>query len=94
MTTIHSDEVRIPRSAREAVARHEPVVVLNRDREAFVIVHPEVHARFEQRRRGRRAREVLELLAVLPSGDPRFVKDMELVRALSGPVPEDPWARS
>ena len=41
MTTIRAEDVRIPRHAREAVARHERVTVMNRERPAFVIVHPD-----------------------------------------------------
>ena len=41
MATLHAENVRIPRKAREAVARHEPVVVVNRERPAYVIVHPD-----------------------------------------------------
>jgi hypothetical protein len=37
MARIRAEEVRIPRSAREAVARHEAVVVLNRERPVYVI---------------------------------------------------------
>ncbi len=44
MTTIKAEEVRIPRRAREAVARHEQVVVVNRERPAYVIVHPDDRA--------------------------------------------------
>src|SRR5580692_7643257 len=36
MTTIRAEDVRIPRHAREAVARHELVVVANRERPVFV----------------------------------------------------------
>jgi hypothetical protein len=41
MITIRAEDVRIPRHAREAVARHGQVTVMNRERPAFVIVHPD-----------------------------------------------------
>lgn len=95
MTTIRAEEVRIPRLAREAVARHEHVLVISHDRPAFVIVHPDddpsgAHAA----PRGRPLREALALLAAGPNPDPNFAEDMEAVRADTGPAPEDPWARS
>jgi hypothetical protein len=95
MTTINAEEVRIPRRAREAVARHEHVLVVSHDRPAFVIVHPDddpagVHAV----PRGRPLHEALALLAAGPTPDPGFAEDMEAVLADVGSVPEDPWARS
>ena len=41
MPGISSDEVRIPRHVREAVARHETVVVFNRERAVLALVHPD-----------------------------------------------------
>jgi hypothetical protein len=93
--TIRADEVRIPRHAREAVARHEDVVVVNRERPAFVIVNPDDHrARSTPARRGRPLREALALLANAASPDPAFAADMEDVRGSVGTGPDDPWARS
>jgi hypothetical protein len=96
MTTIKAEEVRIPRHAREAVARHEPVVVENRERPVFVIVHPDdsPFATHALGRRGRTLGEALDLLAGAAMPDPGFAEDMEAVLAEVGPVPEDPWARS
>jgi hypothetical protein len=94
MATIQSENVRIPKSAREALARHETVVVLNRDRPAYVLLSPEHHRRSERHQLGRPAREVIELLSGLPQSDPEFVADMEAVLASVGPLPADPWERS
>lgn len=95
MTTIRAEEVRIPRYAREAVARHEQVVVVNHERPAFVIMHPDdTAAGSPPARRGRPLREALGLLAVAALPDPDFADDMETVLADIGPVPDDPWARS
>jgi hypothetical protein len=96
MTTIRAEDVRIPRHAREAVARHEPVFVENRERPVFVIVHPDDNpfATHPFGRRGRPLAEALDLLAGAALPDPGFAEDMEAVLAEVGPVPEDPWARS
>ena len=95
MTTIRAEEVRIPRHAREAVARHERVVVVNRERPAFVIMHPDdATADSPPARRGRPLREALRLLADAAPPDPGFADDMEAVLADVGPTPDDPWARS
>jgi hypothetical protein len=94
MTTVKADEVRIPRRAREAVAHHEEVVVLNRERPAFVIVHPDDHGRTASARRGRRLRDALVLLANAAAPDPGFAEDMEAVLGSVGAAPSDPWARS
>ena len=91
VTAIGAENVRIPRHAREAVARHEQVVVMNRERPAFVIVHPDDIA---APRRGRPLSEALGLLAGAPLPDARFAADMEAVLAEVGPMPDDPWARS
>jgi hypothetical protein len=95
MATIKAEEVRIPRRVREAVAHHEEVVVVNRERPAFVIVHPDDHGQMVgSRRRGRPLREALSLLAQAAPPDPAFAEDMEAVLDAVGPVPGDPWARS
>jgi hypothetical protein len=95
MTTIRAEEVRIPRHARDAVARHEQVVVVNHERPAFVIVHPDDAAAGPAAvRRGRPLREALVLLAATALPDPGFADDMEAVLADVGPSPDDPWARS
>lgn len=94
MTTLNADEVRIPRRARDAVAHHEEVVVLNRERPAFVIVHPDDHRRKAPARRGRPLRDALHALAQAAPPDPDFATDMEAVLGAVGPAPSDPWARS
>jgi hypothetical protein len=95
MATIKAEEVRIPRRVREAVAHHEEVVVVNRERPAFVIVHPDDHGPMAgSPRRGRPLREALSLLAQAAPPDPAFAEDTEAVLDAVGPVPGDPWARS
>jgi hypothetical protein len=95
VTTIRAEEVRIPRRAREALARHEEVVVLNHERPTYVIVNPEDHAPASGSvRRGRPLREALALLADAALPDPSFADDMEKVLDAVGPAPTDPWARS
>lgn len=95
MTTIRAEDVRIPRHAREAVARHEQVVVVNREQPAFVIVHPDdTAATAPPARRGRPLREALGLLANAALPDPAFAEDMEAVLGDVGPSPDDPWAPS
>ncbi len=95
MTTIRAEEVRIPRRAREAVARHEQVVVVNRERPAFVIVHPDDRAAISYpSHRGRPLREALGLLAGAARPDPEFAGDMEAVLGDIGPSPDNPWAPS
>jgi hypothetical protein len=95
VTTIRAEEVRIPRYAREAVARHERVVVVNHERPAFIISHPDdMAAGVVHPRRGRPLREALGLLARAAPPDPDFADDMEAVLAEVGPAPDDPWARS
>lgn len=80
MTTIRAEDVRIPRHAREAVARHEHVTVMNRERPAFVVVHPDdTTAGQPPTRRGRRLGEALGLLANAALPDPGFADDMEAV---------------
>jgi hypothetical protein len=95
MTTIRAEEVRIPRRAREAVARHEQVVVVNRERPAYVIVHPDDGAATARPAgRGRPLREALGLLANATPPDPGFAEDMEAILGEVGHTPEDPWAPS
>jgi hypothetical protein len=94
MATIKADEVRIPRRAREAIAEHEEVVVFNRERAAYVIVHPDDHGRTVASRRGRPLGEALALLAQAAPPDPAFAEDMEAVLDSVGPTPLDPWAQS
>ena len=77
------------------LARHEEVVVLNRERPVYVLVNPEDHARASgPARRGRPLREALVILAGAPLPDPDFGGDMRVVLDAIGPMPEDPWAPS
>lgn len=94
MATIKAEEVRIPRRARDAVAQHEEVVVLNRERPAFVIVHPDDRGHVVPARRGRPLRDALAALAQAAPPDADFAKDMEAVLDAVGTAPADPWARS
>jgi hypothetical protein len=94
MTTIKAEEVRIPRRAREAVAHHEEVVVFNRERPAYVIIHPDDRGQAAASRRGRSLREALALLTQAAPPDPAFAEDMEAVLDAVGPAPADPWAQS
>lgn len=94
MATVKAEEVRIPRRAREAVAHHEDVVVVNRERPTFVIVHPDDRGWAAPSPRGRPLREALALLAHAPAPDPAFADDMEAVLDTIGPPPADPWAQS
>ena len=95
MTSINADDVRIPRRAREALARHEEVVVLNRERPVYVLVNPEDHARATgSARRGRPLREALAILAGAPLPDAEFGADLAAVLDAIGPMPADPWAPS
>ena len=94
MTTVRADEVRIPRKVREAVIRHEQVVVLNRERPVLAIVHPDDLPRSGTRGRGRTVREIASLLTGVPDPDPDFAEDMDAVLGSLGPVPGDPWEQS
>jgi hypothetical protein len=95
MATIKAEQVRIPRWAREAVAHHEEVVVVNRERPAYVIVHPDDHGQTARAaRRGRPLREALSLLVQAAPPDPAFAEDMKAVLDAVGPPPGDPWAPS
>ena len=91
MTTLNSDEVRIPRRAREAVARHEQVLVLNRERPVFAIVHPDDVGANGGRSRGRPVGQIAAALAGVAPPDPDFAADMEAVLAAVGPIPGSPW---
>lgn len=91
MARIKAEEMRIPRRARDAVAHHEEVVVFNRERAAYVIVHPDDHRRAAASRRGRPLREALALLTQTAPPDPAFAEDMEAVLDAVGPTPADPW---
>jgi hypothetical protein len=94
VTTIKADEFRIPRRAREAVAHHEEVLVVNRERPAYVIVHPDDHGQAVDSLRGRPLRDALSLLAQAAPPDPAFAEDMKAVLDAVGPAPSDPWAPS
>lgn len=70
-------------------------MVVNRERPAFVIVHPDdAPTATRSARRGRPLREALEMLADGPMPDPDFSADMEKVLRDVGAGPDDPWARS
>jgi hypothetical protein len=94
MTTIKAEDVRIPREVREALARHEEVVVLNRERPVYVILNPEDRRGQVEPSVGRPLADALALMAVAPLPDAEFAKDMESVRAAVGEMPSDPWERS
>ena len=95
MATINADDVRIPRVARDALSRHEEVVVLNRDRPVCILVSPETWRHpAEPSRHGRPLREALEILASAPAPDPAFGDDLRAVRDSVGSIPPDPWAPS
>lgn len=68
--------------------------MLNRERPAFVIVHPDQSVTASTRTRGRPLREALALLAAAPLPDPEFAEDMEAVLRNVGTTSEDPWERS
>jgi hypothetical protein len=93
MATIKAEEVRIPRRVRDAVAQHEDVVVVNRERPVYVITHPDDHGTSSPRR-GRALGEALSMLALAAPPDPAFAEDMEAVLNTVGPTPGDPWAPS
>jgi hypothetical protein len=87
MAAIKARDVRIPLQVREAVARHEDVVVLSRGRPAYVIIHPEDHAQARLPARGRSLRAALSLLAQVAPPDPDFAEDMTAVRAAVSSAP-------
>jgi hypothetical protein len=93
MPSISSDEVRVPRHVRKAVARHEAVVVLNRGRPVLALVHPDdIDLRSD--RRGRSVRAVTNELRALPNPDAAFADDMDDVLRAVGRASDDPWAQS
>jgi len=95
VNTINADDVRIPRRARDAVARHEEVVVLNRDRPVYVLINPDDRlAASKALHSGRPLREALAILATAPLPDDMFGRDLQAVRESIGPMPADPWAHS
>lgn len=94
MNTINANDVRIPRRARDAVARHEEVVVLNRDRPVYVLSNPDDRVTSMPLRRGRPLREAIAILATAPLPDDLFGRDLETVRESIGQMPADPWAHS
>ncbi len=91
MSELNSDEVRIPRHAREAVARHETVMVFNRERPVFALVHPD-DAGTATAVHGRPLGSIVEALRSLPDPDDEFSADMAEVLRSAGAAPEDPWA--
>lgn len=95
VATINADDVRVPRRAREALARHEEVVVLNRDRPVYVLSNPEDRLRPSgQTGRGRPLRQAIGILAGAPLPDQRFGDDLRAVRDIIGAIPPDPWPPS
>ena len=95
MNTINADDVRIPRRVRDALARHEEVVVLNRDRPVCVLCNPDDRmGAWKPLGNGRALREALAILATAPLPDDLFGRDLQAVRGSVGPMPADPWARS
>ena len=93
MAIIDAGEVRIPRSVREAVARHEEVIVMNHDRPTLVISNPE-DRQPRNHQKGRPIGEALAALTVCAPPDPAFAEDMEAVLAHVGQSPEDLWGHS
>jgi hypothetical protein len=99
MTTIPANDIRIPSVAREALARHEAVMVLSHGRPAYVLVTPDAYESGHRPKAGspsggRRLRDALEILAAAPRPDPSFGDDLEAIQASAGPMPADPWERS
>lgn len=95
MNTINADDVRIPRRARDALARHEEVVVLNRDRPVYVLRNPDDRmGASTPQRNGRPLREALAILAAAPMPDDLFGRDLQAIRESVGQMPADPWAHS
>lgn len=92
MTTVNAEDVRIPRHVREALARHEEVVVLSHERPVYLILNPQ--DRHRQPSQGRQLSEALDLLATAPLPDPGFADDMMAVLDSVGRMPADPWAHS
>lgn len=75
------------------MARHERVVILNRERAVLALVHPDDAGPGGTRRRGRPIREIVSALEGVPPPDPAFAADMEAVLRSVGPIPETPWER-
>lgn len=75
------------------VARYQPVMVLNRERPVYAIVHPDEVSPSGARRRGRLVREVTAALAGCALPDSHFAGDIEAVLRSVGPTPESPWER-
>jgi hypothetical protein len=94
MTTIKAEDVRIPREVREALARHEEVVVLNRERPVYVILNPDDRRERGELALGRPLADALALMAAAPLPDDRFGEDMRAVLDAVGEMPDDPWAHS
>jgi hypothetical protein len=94
VATLKVGEIQIPHRPAEAVARHEEVVVFNRERPAYVIVHPGDRQRTAAARRGRPLREALALLTQAAPPDGAFAEDMEAVLDAVGPAPEPGDPRS
>lgn len=94
MTTIDAENVRIPRGVREALARHEEVVVLNRERPVYVILNPADRPSPGGTLIGRPLNEAVALMAVAPLPDEDFERDMSSVRGAVGEMPKDPWEHS
>ena len=94
MTTVNAEDVRIPREVRDALARHEQVVVLNRERPVYVILNPEDRRGNLEPPPGRPLDEAVALLATAPLPDAEFAKDMRAIREAVGDMPGDPWERS
>lgn len=95
MTSISANDVRIPATAREAIARHERVMVLNHGRPAFVITNPEdIENGSRPAPRGRPLSEAVAVLAAAARPDRLFMRDLEHVLASVGATPVDPWELS
>lgn len=94
MTTIKAEDVRIPREVREAVARHEEVVVLNRERPVYLILNPEDRRGRAEPLPGRPLDEAMALMAAAPLPDADFEADMRAVLDAVGETPGDPWEHS
>ncbi len=92
VVTVPAKDVRIPPTARAALARHEPVMVLSRGRPAYVIVSPD-----DYKARGRvpgdpvvrfrTLQDAVEILRSAPSPDPGFGDDLEAIRAAIDATP-------
>lgn len=95
MKTIRANDVRIPAEARSALDRHEEVLVVNHGRPSLLIVSAVGHpAAGSAVARGRPLHEAVSMLSRAPHPDEAFAADLEAVRAVTGPVPGDPWEPS